>query len=124
MSADPASTGAEAVLGASLTIRILHDRQRVRLIPVGEIDLHSVATFVVAAELALEEKPEHLCVDLTQVIFADSTGVRGIESFLATAATAGVAYTLIGRGAPAAVRDGEGSPMVVWSGSTTRSIPR
>jgi anti-anti-sigma regulatory factor len=108
--------------GTSLSIQIIHDRRQVRLVPIGEIDVHSVSTFVVAGGFAVEELPEHIHIDLTQVTFIDSGGVRGIESVVAAARDAGVPCSIVGRGMDLSGDDSVARPMVLWSGSTTRLI--
>lgn len=113
------------VADCSLSIQIIHDRDEARLIPIGELDVHSASTFGIAGELAVDERPEHLHIDLSQVTFLDSSGVRGIEALMALAHRAGVRCTVLGRGADADGADGAAianEPMVVWSGSTTHMI--
>ena len=115
--------GVGVVAGVSLTVQILHDRQHARLLPIGEIDIYSVRTFSVAGELAIDEQPEELHIDLSQVTFLDSSGVRGVEALVAQAARRGVTCRVIDRAS-----DGRpeplSNPIVVWSGATTRSVER
>ena len=115
--------GVGVVAGVSLTVQILHDRQHARLLPIGEIDVYSVRTFSVAGDLAIDERPEELHIDLSQVSFIDSSGVRGVEALVARAAQLGVVCRVIDRagdGQPEIVT----KPMVVWSGASTRSVAR
>jgi anti-anti-sigma factor len=115
--------GIGVVAGVSLSVQILHDRQHARLLPIGEIDVYSVRTFSVAGELAIDEQPEELHIDLSQVTFIDSSGVRGVEALVAQAARRGVTCRVIDRGSeggPELVT----KPIVVWSGSRTRSVER
>ena len=115
--------GVGVVAGVSLTVQILHDRQHARLLPIGEIDVYSVRTFTVAGELAIDEQPEELHIDLSQVTFLDSSGVRGVEALVAQAARRGVTCRVIDR-ASHLRREPLSNPIVVWSGSTTRSVER
>jgi len=47
-----------------------------RLLPVGELDLATVPILERAAAEALGEHPEELVIDLSQLAFIDSTGLR------------------------------------------------
>ena len=114
--------GTGVVAGVSLSIQIIHDRREVRLVPIGEIDVHSAATFAIAGDLAVDEMPERMQLDLSQVTFMDSSGVRGIESVMARAAEFGVECSIIGRNFELGDSEDASRPMVVWSGSTTRRI--
>jgi len=122
MGTGDAANGLGVVRGTSLSIQILYDRRQVRLVPIGEIDVHSASTFTIAGDLAIGDLPEHLHIDLSQVTFIDSSGVRGIDAVVAAARAAGVPATIIGRDFD--LHDGGviARPMVVWSGSTTRLI--
>ena len=117
-----ATDGMGVLAGSSLSIQLIHDRRQVRLVPIGEIDVHSAVTFTIAGELAVDERPDHIHIDMSQVTFIDSSGVRGIDAVVDAARAAGVPCTIIGRDAD--LRDGDGlaRPMVVWSGSTTRLV--
>lgn len=122
------------VADCSLSIQIIHDRHVARLVPIGELDVHSASTFSIAGELAVGERPEHLQIDLSQVTFLDSSGVRGIDALIAVAQRAGVPCTVVGRergaddvgaaNAPAANEPVPvaNAPIVVWSGSTKHVI--
>ena len=122
MGIERAAGSVGVVSGSSLSIQIVHDRREVRLVPIGEIDVHSVTTFAVAGEFAIAELPDHVHIDLSQVTFIDSSGVRGIESVVATAREQGVPCTIVGRDFDLADDDTVARPMVLWSGSTTRLI--
>ena len=115
--------GVGVVAGVSLTVQILHDRQHARLLPIGEIDVYSVRTFTVAGELAIDEQPVELHIDLSQVTFLDSSGARGVEALVAQAAKRGVICRVIDR-ASSNRSEPLPNPIVVWSGSTTRSVAR
>jgi anti-anti-sigma factor len=123
VTASPNAPGVGVVAGVSLTVQIIHDRQQARLLPIGELDVYSVRTFTVAGDLAIDERPAELHIDLTQISFIDSSGVRGVEDLVARASRLGVACRVIDRVGP---RDPEIStkPIVIWSGSTTRSVER
>ncbi|MCU1401571.1 MAG: hypothetical protein JWN62_4680 [Acidimicrobiales bacterium] len=115
--------GLGVVADVSLSIQIIHDRREARLVPIGELDVHSANTFAVAGDLALTERPEHLHVDLTQVTFIDSSGVRSLEVLVALADERGIPCTIAGR--PGHDEESAlGDAIVVWSGSTTRRIER
>ncbi|MCU1392617.1 MAG: hypothetical protein JWM34_1045 [Ilumatobacteraceae bacterium] len=117
--------GLGVVADVSLSIQIIHDRREARLVPIGELDVHSANTFAVAGDLAIKEQPEHLHVDLTQVTFIDSSGVRCLEALMALADEHGVGCSIGGReGEPDLSPFGSDEGMVVWSGSTTRRIGR
>lgn len=122
MGARDAATGLGVVAGSSLSIQLIHDRREIRLVPIGEIDMHSASTFTIAGELAVDERPDHIHIDMSQVTFIDSSGVRGIEAVVDSARAAGVPCTIIGREADLGDGDGLARPMVVWSGSTTRLV--
>jgi len=111
------------VSDVSLTIQIIHDRREARLVPIGELDVHSAGTFGIAAQLAVTEQPDHLHVDLSQVTFIDSSGARSVYALVALAAEHGVPCTIIGR---EDVFDrslgADPDSIVVWSGATTRRV--
>jgi anti-anti-sigma factor len=119
-----AKSGLGVVTDVSLTIQIIHDQREARLVPIGELDVHSASTFTVAAELAMAERPARLHVDLSQVGFIDSSGVRCLEALAEMAEDLGISCTIAGRDAAFDGRAGERGPMVVWSGARTRSIDR
>ncbi len=110
----------------SLSVQIVHQDRQVRLVAIGEIDVHSASTFTAAADLAIEEHPQHLHIDLTNVNFMDSSGARGIQMVIASAAAVGVPSTVVGRCLYLTSDDALARPMTVWSGSTTRliAVPR
>lgn len=118
--------GPEGALGVvadvSLTIQIIHDRREARLVPIGELDVHSASTFGIAAQLAVTERPEHLHVDLSQVTFIDSSGARGVYALVALAAEHGVPCTIIGREDVFDRSPADRESIVVWSGGTTRRV--
>ena len=115
--------GVGVVAGVSLTVQIVHDRQHARLLPIGEIDVYSVRTFSVAGQLAIDEQPTELHIDLTQVTFIDSSGVRGVEALVEQASRRGVVCRVIHR-LDGSAPDVATKPIVVWSGSTTRTVER
>ena len=111
------------VSDVSLTIQIIHDRREARLVPIGELDVHSSGTFGIAAQLAVTEQPEHLHVDLSQVTFIDSSGARSVNALVALAAEHGVPCTIIGREDVVDHAVGtEPESIVVWSRHTTRRV--
>jgi anti-anti-sigma factor len=114
------SGGLGIVSDCSLSIQIIHDRRQARLVPIGEIDVHSATTFSIAGEQAIAEGPEHLVIDLSQVTFMDSSGIRGVELLLAMAAKHQVPCTVVGRDESVAADES----VVVWSGHTTRVVPK
>lgn len=67
-----------ALAEGTLTVQIVHDASRTRLVASGEIDAASARTFDAAAAQALAEHPECLDIDLTDVDFLDSSGLRSI----------------------------------------------
>ena len=112
------------VADVSLTIQIVHDHREARLVPIGELDVHSASTFTVAAELVMSERPVRLHIDLSQVVFIDSSGVRCLETLAATAEDLGINCTIAGRDIAYNGQPGNRGSIVVWSGSTTRTIGR
>ena len=119
----PSPTTAPGVIAdVSLSIQIIHDGRAARLVPIGELDVQSAGTFAIAAQLVVEEHPEHLHVDLSQVTFIDSSGARGVYALVSLAAEHGVACSIIGREDLFARRPGDRESIVVWSGATTRQI--
>jgi anti-anti-sigma factor len=117
--ADKSAIGVVAVF--SLSIQIIHDRNEARLVPIGEIDVHSASTFLIAGEQAVAEMPAHLVIDLSQVTFLDSSGVRGVQSLVTMSRLSGVSCTVVGRHGDGLNSDVES--VVVWSGDTTRVVP-
>lgn len=117
--------GIGVVADVSLTIQILHDRSEAFLVPIGELDVHSSSTFSVAGDLAIEERPSHLHVDLSQVTFIDSSGVRGVEALVRRAGEAGVACSISGRTESMSIDGGDpDASLVVWSGSSRHVVPK
>ena len=127
-----AKRGLGVIADVSLTIQIIHDRREARLVPIGELDVHSATTFAVAGNLAVAEQPDRLHVDLTQVTFIDSSGVRSLEALMAVAEERGIECTVLGRdglgpdvfGRSTGKTPSSREAMVVWSGSTVRRIER
>jgi anti-anti-sigma factor len=117
--AEKRAAGAVAVF--SLSIRIIHDRNEARLLPIGEIDVHSASTFLIAGEQAVAEMPAHLVIDLSQVTFLDSSGVRGVQTLVTMSRLSGVPCSVVGRDVDGLDSDVES--VVVWSGETTRVVP-
>jgi anti-anti-sigma factor len=50
----------------------------VRIVPVGELDIATVPQFDQSFDAAVEQAPESIVVDLAQVTFIDSTGLRAL----------------------------------------------
>ena len=59
--------------------------------------MQSAGTFAIAAQLVVDENPEHVHVDLSQVTFIDSSGARGVYALVSLAAEHGVGCSIIGR---------------------------
>ncbi len=117
--AEKSAIGVVAVF--SLSIQIIHDRDEARLVPIGEIDVHSALTFLIAGEQAVAEMPAHLVIDLSQVTFLDSSGVRGVQSLVTMSRLSGVPCSVVGRDVGGLDSDMES--VVVWSGDTSRVVP-
>ncbi|MGD1050948.1 MAG: STAS domain-containing protein [Solirubrobacteraceae bacterium] len=52
----------------------------VRLMPTGELDIASVPDFELSFDAAVGEAPDAIVVDLSQLTFIDSTGLRALLS--------------------------------------------
>jgi anti-anti-sigma factor len=65
-------------LDSTLTVQVTYDGGVTRLIAHGEIDASSANTFEAAANQALAEAPQAIEIDLAEVGFIDSSGLRAI----------------------------------------------
>ncbi len=63
---------------SSLTVRADYTGGITRLVASGEIDASSANTFEAAANQALDEHPSSIELDLSEVYFIDSSGLRAI----------------------------------------------
>jgi anti-anti-sigma factor len=72
------SSDAPAVLDSTLTVQVTYEGDVTRLFADGEIDASSAHTFEAAAMQALAEQPRLVEVDLSEVGFIDSSGLRAI----------------------------------------------
>jgi anti-sigma B factor antagonist len=63
-----------------LTVQVVYDGSTTRLVANGEIDASSANTFEAAANQALAEAPTAIEIDLADVGFIDSSGLRAIIS--------------------------------------------
>ncbi|HEY1276750.1 MAG TPA: STAS domain-containing protein [Thermoleophilaceae bacterium] len=64
--------------GAELTIDVSEKEGEVRLVVAGELDLSSVPRFEAALALAEDGNPPVLDLELSELTFIDSTGLRAI----------------------------------------------
>ena len=55
-----------------------HDGDAVRITPVGELDMATSRDFAAAVQRVRENHPARLVLDLAEVTFIDSTGIRAI----------------------------------------------
>jgi anti-sigma B factor antagonist len=62
----------------TISQEIVDGGQAVRLRVVGEIDMSTVPTFEKALSSALDENPERLMIDLSEVNFMDSSGLNAL----------------------------------------------
>ena len=69
-----------ALADSTLTVQVTYDGAVTRLVAVGEIDASSAHTFDAAATQALAELPASVEIDLADVGFIDSSGLRSIIS--------------------------------------------
>ena len=69
-----------ALADSTLTVQVTYDGAVTRLVAVGEIDASSAHTFEAAATQALAEQPGCVEIDLTDIGFIDSSGLRSIIS--------------------------------------------
>ena len=68
----------DAGSASTLTVHVVYDGGVTRLVASGEIDASSARTFETAAQQALLEKPDAIEIDLSNVEFIDSSGLRAI----------------------------------------------
>ena len=100
-----ASTGARTRrdLPAPFGCVVLRDAQRVRLLPVGELDMAAATRFDETIAELRAAGFEHLTVDLRRLCFIDSSGLRAILSLDADSRVLGSGLELI-PGPPAVQR--------------------
>ena len=68
------------LVDSTLTVQVTYDGEVTRLLAAGEIDASSAHTFEAAATQALAEQPGCVEIDLAEVGFIDSSGLRSIIS--------------------------------------------
>jgi len=78
VSDDDDQPAGSATMDSSLTVSIVYEGSITRLVAVGEIDASSANTFEAAATQSLAERPPAIEIDLTDVSFIDSSGLRAI----------------------------------------------
>ncbi len=66
-------------------VDVHHEGARVRVVPVGELDLATAPVVDEALRAAYDEDHQSLALDLREVIFMDSSGLRLILGWNATA---------------------------------------
>ena len=66
------------LVDSTLTVQVTYAGEITRLVASGEIDASSAHTFEAAATQALAEQPDCVEIDLTEVGFIDSSGLRSI----------------------------------------------
>lgn len=76
----PETPGSNVLVDSTLTVQVTYDNDVTRLAATGEIDASSAHTFEAAATQALAELPRCVEVDLGEVGFIDSSGLRAIIS--------------------------------------------
>jgi anti-anti-sigma factor len=64
----------------SFSVQIERDGGNVRLKPWGELDIAAVADFDRSFDEAVEHAPDAIVVELAQLTFIDSTGLRALLS--------------------------------------------
>jgi anti-anti-sigma factor len=72
------SSDVPTLVDSTLTVQVTYHGDTTRLVAVGEIDASSAHTFEAAAMQALAEVPAQVEVDLGEVGFIDSSGLRAI----------------------------------------------
>jgi anti-anti-sigma factor len=93
-----------SVVNFSMSMLTVDSGCRMRL--TGELDLASTARFRDGITQAITGGTAHLTVDLAELVFIDSTGIRELVRARAQADSAGVAYRIVGaRGQVAEVLD-------------------
>ena len=90
-------------LPAPFSCGVLRDAQRVRLLPVGELDMAAAPRFRETVAELRAAGFDHLTVDLRRLCFIDSSGLRAILSLDADSRVRGSALELI-PGPPAVQR--------------------
>jgi anti-anti-sigma factor len=88
-------------LDSSLTVQVVYDGPVTRLVADGEIDASSANTFDAAANQALAERPPSIEVDLSEVGFIDSSGLRAIITLSNRAREQGIEVSVSGLSAAA-----------------------
>jgi anti-anti-sigma factor len=86
-----------------LTMQVVHDATTTRIVPIGEIDVSSSNTFDAVAEQVVLSRPERIELDLTDVDFIDSSGLRSIVQLRKRAGFEGIDVVATGL-SPAAER--------------------
>jgi anti-anti-sigma factor len=79
------------------------DGDAVRITPVGELDMATSRDFAAAVQRARENDPARLVLDLTEVTFIDSTGIRAVLKVRQEAERGGVPCAVV-PGPPAVQR--------------------
>jgi anti-sigma B factor antagonist len=100
-SGDAPSTETNVAADSTLTVQVLYDGRVTRLIAAGEIDASSAHTFDAAATQALAELPASVEVDLGDIGFIDSSGLRSIISLSNRARERQIDVTITGMSAAA-----------------------
>ena len=90
---------ASALVDSTLTVQVTYHDDVTRLSAAGEIDASSAHTFEAAAVQAMAEQPRLVEVDLTEVGFIDSSGLRSIISLSNRARERQVEVTITGMSA-------------------------
>jgi anti-anti-sigma factor len=78
-----------------LAIRTTRDGAAIVVAPVGEVDASSVQEFVWAIDAALADRPAVLCVDLSAVVFADSSALAALVRTRRITSWRGIALTVV-----------------------------
>jgi anti-sigma B factor antagonist len=90
-------------LDSSLTVQVVYAGSVTRLVADGEIDASSAHTFEAAANQALAERPPRIEIDLSNVGFIDSSGLRAIITLSNRSREQGIVVSISGL-SPAAKR--------------------
>lgn len=78
----------------SFELRVVRDDGRIRIVPAGELDVATAPQLEEAVAVATDDKTATLVVDLRELTFMDSTGLRVLAQATMRAQSTGVALSI------------------------------